>query len=238
MKRYKAATVAIKAGPEDELGEGEFIGYASVFGNVDSYGDIVEPGAFAKTLSEWEDDQLAIPVLWGHDFSDPFSNIGSVVSAKEDDKGLRVHCKLDLDNHKAAQVYRLLKSNRVGKMSFAYDVIEGEKRDDGYHLRELKLYEVSIVPIGANDETEIVAVKAALGLAAKQGVLTQEQLDLLQRAHDALGAVIEALGTDEAEDDDEENDQDEQGKTEEVEDSVSKSAALRIITKQLELERV
>jgi len=42
-----ASLVNVKAGPYDELEEGEFVGYASLFGYKDSYGDVVMPGAFA-----------------------------------------------------------------------------------------------------------------------------------------------------------------------------------------------
>jgi len=56
---------------------GEFEGYASVFGNEDSYGDIIEPGAFAKTLKEHGDDN-PIPILWQHD---TYAPIGTTIEA-------------------------------------------------------------------------------------------------------------------------------------------------------------
>jgi len=166
----KTAAVQIKAGPADGLAEGQFIAYASVFGNVDSYGDVVMPGAFTDTLAEWAQSKSELPVLWGHDMFDPFSNIGNVTEAVQDEKGLKVTAQLDLESPKAAQVYRLLKGRRVNQMSFAYDVLDGgsvTETVDGedsthYELRKLKLYEVSVVPLGANQETEILAVKAAV----------------------------------------------------------------------------
>lgn len=190
----KTFPLKVKAGPDDGLGEGQFIGYASVFGNLDSYGDIVQPGAFAATLAEWESKGDPIPVLWGHDMFDPFSNIGAVLSAEEDDNGLKVTAQLDLESPKAMQVYRLLKGRRVSQMSFAYDVIDAEKQGDGNHLRELKLYEVSVVPIGANQETEILAVKARqLADGVKVGrVLAARHIDSLRSAQEAIGAVIKA----------------------------------------------
>ena len=159
--KIKTVGMAVKAaGPDDNLEDGQFIGYASVFGNVDSYGDIVEPGAFAKTLEAWAGSQDLLSCLWAHDMSDPFSNIGTVLEASEDATGLRVKVQLDLDNHKAAQIYRLAKGRRLTQMSFAYDVVDGEKLDDGFHLKELNLYEVSLVPLGANALTDVVAIKS------------------------------------------------------------------------------
>lgn len=120
----KSLTASVKAAPD---GEGTFTGYASVFGNVDSYGDVVQKGAFANTLAAWQEKGKTIPVLFGHDFSDPFSNIGGVTSAEEDDHGLKVTGALDLENPKAAQVYRLLKDGRISDMSFAFDVNSSEQ---------------------------------------------------------------------------------------------------------------
>lgn len=46
MRLVKDLQVDVKAGPDSGLAEGEFLAYASVFGNKDSYGDVVMPGAF------------------------------------------------------------------------------------------------------------------------------------------------------------------------------------------------
>ena len=164
MVKIKSFGITVKAaGPDDDLEDGQFIGYASIFGNVDSDGDIVEPGAFKKTLAEWELASEILSCLWAHDMNDPFSNIGEVLEVKEDERGLLVKVQLDLDNPKARQIYRLAKGRRLTQMSFAYDVIVGDKQDDGYHLIELKLYEVSLVPIGANQLTDVVAIKSLSG---------------------------------------------------------------------------
>lgn len=172
----KSFAIRVKKDDGDGLADGEFIGYASIFGNVDSYGEVVAKGAFEKTLKEWADADVVLPVLWGHNMSDPDYNVGHVLSAVEDERGLKVHARIDMDSPKGPQVYRLLKAGRVGQMSFAFDVITAsEVKDDGggpghLSLEELKLYEVSVVPIGANQETEILAVKSATGaLTAKAG---------------------------------------------------------------------
>ena len=66
------------AGQDDGLDEGVFTGYASVFGNVDSYGDIVQPGAFKDSLDAWRASDRQIPLLWGHDTYALDSIIGSI----------------------------------------------------------------------------------------------------------------------------------------------------------------
>lgn len=201
----KNATVQLKAGPEDGLSEGQFVAYASVFGNVDSTGDIVMPGAFAKTLADWAASGKPIPLLFGHEMDDPDYNIGYVVDAVEDDTGLLVTAQLDLENPKAKQVYRLIKGRRIDQMSFAYDVVQKletyiEGDIEVCQLLELKLYEVSVVTIGANQETEILAVKHAgevaerVAAAVKAGrVLSAKNENELRSAYQAIGRVLTVL---------------------------------------------
>lgn len=198
--KIKHATVRLKAGPADGLAEGQFEAYASIFGNVDSYGDVVRPGAFAKTLEDWAGSASFLPVLFGHNMMDPDYNIGHVVEAVEDEKGLRVLAQLDLDTPKGQQVHKLLKGKRINQMSFAYDVIDGGPATvdgvDVWELREVKVYEISVVTIGANDETEILAVKMAADVLSgglKEGrVLSAKHVDSLRAARDSIDAVLEA----------------------------------------------
>lgn len=196
--QIKSFPIEVKAEGDAGLADGQFVGYASIFGNVDSYGDIVQPGAFTKTLDEWAESGAPIPVLWGHDMHDPFSNIGHVVSAEEDERGLKVLVQVDTEAAKAAQVYRLLKGRRVSQMSFAYEVLDGRETEKGYELHEMKLYEVSVVPVGANQETEIVAVKSAVdaligGVKAGRSISAKNESEL-RKAHAAIGAVLSTLG--------------------------------------------
>jgi HK97 family phage prohead protease len=172
----KSCQIKVKT---DGLKEGEFIAYASVFGNKDLVGDVVVKGAFTDTLAEWERKGVPIPLLWGHNTADPDYNLG-YVDAEQDDKGLKVHGYLDMDSPKSAQTYRLLKSGRVNQMSITYRIVDGAYvmpegegktyKDAYYELRELDLFEVSIVPIAANQEAEVIAVKSVVSsLAAKAG---------------------------------------------------------------------
>lgn len=196
MKTKDVTPQGVKAGPDDGLKEGEFTAYASVFGNVDSYGDKVMPGAFAEDLKRWKDSDSRIPLLFGHNMSDPDFNLG-YADAVEDEHGLKVTGHLDLDNPKAAQVYRMLKGRRVNQMSFAYDVVEGsmtkEEDEQFYELRKLKLYEVSLVHIGANQETEVLSVKAAVDALASKTRITDKTITELSAVKAQLATALEAL---------------------------------------------
>lgn len=191
--RSKCWQAKIKqAGVDDRLDDGEILAYASIFGNVDSYGDVVVKGAFERTLEQWKSSGDYIPLLWGHDMDDPMSNIGWVTEAKEDERGLLVRARFDLeDNPKARQVYKLCKGRRVRDLSFAFNVVDYERDGDVTQLKDLELYEVSIVTVGANPETEIIAVKNRAVAAVKAaGDLSEQRLqDLREELMEAVEAI-------------------------------------------------
>ena len=214
--RTKAVPVKVKADATDGLEDGQFDALVSVFGNVDSYGDVVMPGAFADTLAEWKASGNPIPVLWSHQIGDPDSHIGYVVDAVETEKGLQVRAQLDLDEPKAAKVYKLLKGRRVTQFSFSYDVIEGayvEQNVDGetkshYELRKIKLYEVGPTLIGANQDTELIDVKSgaehiARGLkagrvlsAANEAAIDSAVAAISDGVDGLQGVLLQVRGTD------------------------------------------
>ena len=185
------------AGQDDGLDEGVFTGYASVFGNVDSYGDIVQPGAFKDSLDAWRASDRQIPLLWGHDTYALDSIIGSIdpSEAVEDDHGLLVTGRFDLDTESGRLAYRHVKGRRLSDMSFAYRVLEEAKKPDGNHLLKLDLREVSIVHTGANPEAGVRAVKSALvevGLKAGR-VLSAANETTLRDATDKVMEGIRAI---------------------------------------------
>ncbi|WP_052060174.1 HK97 family phage prohead protease [Rhodococcoides fascians] len=206
--KIKDFQVAIKAAGEgDGLKAGQVRMLVSVFGNVDSYGDVVMPGAFAKSLADWAAKGDPIPFIWSHQWGDPFSHIGAVDSAAEVEAGLEVVATLDVDgdepeNSKARKVYQLLKDRRVTQASFAYDTLDAElverEAEDGgkyyvYELRELAILEVGPTLLGANRDTELLEAKSreVLAAAAKAGrVLSTKNYAALQDAHAAIGDVL------------------------------------------------
>lgn len=196
----------LKAGEDDGLEAGQFEAYASTFTRTpDSYGDVVAKGAFLDTIANWAKSGAVLPILYGHDLQDPFNNLGGADVSKgaltEDDRGLKVKATLDLENPTAMQVYRMLKGRRINQMSFAFDVLESGDvevpKADGstQHARELRkmnLHEISVVPFGANADTEVLAVKANVAELKAGKTISAKNLESLKTAYEALGSVISA----------------------------------------------
>ncbi|EGD56736.1 HK97 family phage prohead protease [Gordonia neofelifaecis] len=142
------------------LDAGEFIGWASTFGNTDSQGDRVMPGAFAKSIDAMASGQVT-PILWEHQRKDPKAFVGEIKSARETAEGLEIHAKLDLDSPEGQAAYRQVKARRVGALSIGYGVRDAVKAADGVQeLTDLDLMEVSLVVRPANDRAVITASKS------------------------------------------------------------------------------
>lgn len=166
--------------------EGVVSGYASVFGNVDSYGDIVVKGAFSKSIEKARKTGKVISVFYGHNMEDPRANVGRVIELREDDHGLFFKAQLDLSGDTYGRlVYGQLKDGRLDSLSFGFSVISGANTEAGYELRELELYEISVVPIPANQEALITEVKAGRAISARN-------MNLIRRAYEALGELLDA----------------------------------------------
>lgn len=208
MKTKKLDLKIDRIGAKDNLTAGQFTGYASVFGNVDSVGDKIVKGAFAQSLKDFGDGGAGIPCYWCHETSDPEMNLGTTLEATEDEHGLFVKVQLDLDNPKAAYAYKLLKEQRVRQMSFAYQVTDGENKKDCFQITGCKIFEVSIVPVGANQATSIESVKALqdeedapepIGDEATEDTSEEEpETDLtadLEKLEDQLAKIVDLVAT-------------------------------------------
>ena len=211
--RTKHITVEIKA-DADASAEGRFTGYASVFGNKDSYGDVVVKGAFAESLNSYGENGAGVPCYWSHQMSDPMMNIGQTVKAVEDDHGLLVEVQLDLDNPNAAYTHKLIKEGRVNQMSFAFDVedyafAESEELGDYLELRKLKIHEVSVVQVGANQSTELLAVKERIAQLKDGRSLSKSNEGQLREAISLIEGVLSSLDESDPDDDEQDADDDE-----------------------------
>lgn len=190
----------VKAGPEDGLKEGEFLVYPSTFTREpDAYGDVVAKGAFLDDIAAWKNSGNVLPGLYGHRMDDPDYFVAGAIEEGEDDHGWWVKGEFDLENPKAQQVYRLVKGRRLNQLSFAYDTLEEGKVDLGEgktanELRKLKRYEFSFVPIGANQDTSVVAVKGIVDSLKAGRVLSAKNETALREARDAIDSVLTALG--------------------------------------------
>lgn len=204
---YKTAALSELKVKEPAEGTGEsgvFEGYASKFGNVDSYGDIVIKGAFTESLAAYKPGGAGIPCYWAHRMDDPEMCIGETLAAVEDEIGLKVTVQLDIvSNPKAARAYELIKAGRVAQMSFAYQIDDAELVEnaaapfgEAYELRKLTIFEVSIVQIGANTETEITDVKNAVTHLKAGRKISAANAELLAQARDLINKVIDATDDD------------------------------------------
>lgn len=133
--------------------DGLFSGYGSVFNVVDSYKEVVVPGAFAESL-----DNKTPSLLWQHRSGEP---VGVYTSVREDAVGLYVEGKLALKTVRGAEAYELLKMGAITGLSIGFVT-----REDSYDkvtgirtLKKLDLWEVSLVTFPANDAARVSAVK-------------------------------------------------------------------------------
>lgn len=140
---------------------GEFEGHGAVFGNVDLGFDVIEPGAFSKSLAAHKSEGTRPAMFWSHDPREP---IGTWLDVREDDKGLAVRGKLTLDVPRAAAAHALMKDGALG-LSIGYRVPDGGLEYDRQgvrHLKEIDLLEVSPVGLPMNRRATITAVKGQI----------------------------------------------------------------------------
>lgn len=152
--------LSVKA--DDVTDDGRFTGYGSVFGVVDSYGEVVAPKAFKKTLAELKQKKRVVPVLWQHRTAEP---IGVYDMLSEDDTGLRVEGRLLVDAvGQAKEAHALMRAGAVSGLSIGY-YVRKSSHDEKTGIRtllELDLVEVSLVTFPANDDARVDAVKFKL----------------------------------------------------------------------------
>ncbi|MEM9434932.1 MAG: HK97 family phage prohead protease [Pseudomonadota bacterium] len=127
-----------------QLGEDAAImGYASLFDQVDQGGDIVERGAYSKSLKRLEAARTNVKLLWQHDPSQP---IGVWEDVIEDDKGLYVKGRLLLETQKGREAAALIEAGAIDGLSIGYRTVKADRDAKGRrHLAELELWEVSLV---------------------------------------------------------------------------------------------
>jgi hypothetical protein len=134
--------------------EGIVEGYGSVFDVVDSYDDVVEKGAFARTLKEGR----APAMLWQHDTAEP---IGVWESLREDDTGLFVRGRF-AKTQRGQEALELVKMGALSGLSIGYSVKDARMEKNGVRvLTDVELWEVSPVTFPANDAARITRVKAS-----------------------------------------------------------------------------
>jgi len=156
--RRKQVSLSVKETNED----GSFKGLGSVFGNTDSYGDVVVKGAFQKSLARHKDRGTLPALLWQHDPKQP---IGVYKSMEEGDLGLDLEGVFALKTVKGAEAHELTKMKALRGLSIGFTVPNGgmeyDKDKGVYLLKEIDLWEVSVVTFPANEEAFITDVREA-----------------------------------------------------------------------------
>ena len=144
--------VEIKALEED----GTFSGVASVLGAEDLGGDIIERGAFTKTLAE----NPEVPILWQHD---PREVIGRG-NVRESGKKIIVQGSFDLEDAVAMKAYRKLKSKLINGLSIGFSAVEWAWEEMGgktiRRIKQLRLWEISVVTFPMNELARVTSVKS------------------------------------------------------------------------------
>lgn len=175
---------------------GSITAYASTFDrDPDCYGDVVAKGAFANSLKAWEESGNPIPLLFGHRTDDPAMNIGAVTKAEEDERGLRIEADFDPDSETAQYCRKLVKEGRLAKLSFAFEVldecmVELEDGRKANELRELNIFEVSLVPIPANQHATVEGVKSGARNSRADAAELQDALSHAQAITSTINSLL------------------------------------------------
>lgn len=142
----KSLSLELKA---DDQGMVE--GYGSVFGGVDSYGDTIEPGAFAASIAKRRPK-----MLWQHRMDKPIGVWDDVV---EDGRGLRLKGRI-ADTEMGEEARKLIKMGALDGLSIGYRTIRDEMRGNNRILKEVDLWEVSFVTIPADAAATVTGIKS------------------------------------------------------------------------------
>ncbi|HEV7344797.1 MAG TPA: HK97 family phage prohead protease [Devosia sp.] len=139
--------------------EGRFSGYASLFGRLDSGGDIVMPGAFGRSLARRRD---RIRLLFQHDPREP---VGTWETIAEDDTGLFVAGRLVPGVPRADALRQLIGSGALDGLSIGFRTIRATRQSGHRKLWQVDLFEISIVTFPMMEDARIAPSGTATGAA-------------------------------------------------------------------------
>jgi uncharacterized protein len=139
--------------------DGVFFGYASVFDTLDAHDEIVAPGAFRRSLANWQKQGRMPAMLWMHDTTMP---VGVWLGLAEDKAGLAVQGRLALRTQRGTEAYELLKLGALSGLSIGYRVAAArvDAKRKTRTLLDVDLFEISLVTFPANEAARITQVKA------------------------------------------------------------------------------
>lgn len=196
MKEKKYLNVPFEVKEVKQQGDlGIIRGYASTFGNVDRGFDVIERGAFTRTLAEHKQQSRPIRMLWQHDGNEL---IGGYPADKafEDERGLFVEGNINLETQKGREAYALAKQGVLSDFSIGFIIRQSEIDDNEEdkntvrRIRDVDLFEISLVGEPMNTQAIMTEIKA---------VVPFQNLPLANRERDwdsnaAIGRVREFVG--------------------------------------------
>lgn len=151
--------------------EGTFSGYGAVFGNRDTYGDVIAKGAFAESLRDWSKLGRLPPMLLQHGGvlgpAEDLTPVGIWDRMAEDDVGLMVEGRLiAIGTDKGKYLLEGMREGALDGLSIGYiprEIAYGQKPGDPARtLKKIELREVSIVTFPANEQARIASVKGGI----------------------------------------------------------------------------
>jgi HK97 family phage prohead protease len=139
--------------------DGMIEGYGSVFNVIDSYSDIIAPGAFKATLAEHKANGTMPAMLWQHDMREP---IGVWTEMREDAAGLFVRGKIAAETTRGRDALALLKMKALNGLSIGFWSREWsyDADKDIRTLTAVDLAETSVVTMPANSKARVTSVKS------------------------------------------------------------------------------
>lgn len=175
---------------------GMIAGYFSTYDKTpDSYGDIIEPGAFTETIKAREESGHPFPLCFNHDFS---AVIGAVEKVEDTEKGPYIEAGF-LDTQQAQDVRKMLQSGAIYQFSFAYDV-EGwrtptaEEKQKGIEnvLTKLNVFEISVVTVPANQNAVATEIKSAEPETKQGRRNSRKDADVIKQIRDLAQSLLDA----------------------------------------------
>jgi HK97 family phage prohead protease len=180
-------------------------GYLSNFGNKDHDNDIIEKGAFKKSITERKDQ---IYFLNQHNWSQPHGKFNVLI---EDSKGLYFESEPLIDTTFSSDVLKMYEAGIMKEHSIGFSTVKSDydKKRGVRTIKEVKLYEGSNVTMGANPETPFMGMKnltlkeandqvSKIVKMLRNGTLTDETFSLLEIALKQLQKDTYKLGLKEA----------------------------------------
>ncbi|MDJ1159034.1 HK97 family phage prohead protease [Chelatococcus sp. SYSU_G07232] len=136
--------------------DGEFEGYASLFGVPDLGRDVIEPGAFAESLARR--GAGGVRLLWQHDPAEP---LGRWLSLAEDGRGLKARGRLNLAVARAREIHALLSEGAVDGLSIGFrtERARTDPRTRVRHIAKVDLWEISLVTFPMLPGARVTGVK-------------------------------------------------------------------------------